>query len=76
MFLFSFVWASSWHVQFARMEGAATDIKEAALLMSTISKDIQKKQRIYRIAELAVAAQKLEQQIQSAQLALHQVKSK
>ena len=58
------------------MEGAATDVKAAAGSLGQISKDIQQKQRLYRIAELVASAQKLEQQIQSARLALQQIQPK
>ena len=58
------------------MEGAATDVKAAASSLNQISKDIQQKQRLYRIAELIAASHKLEQQIQSAKLALQQIQPK
>ena len=58
------------------MEGAATDVKAAASSLHKISKDIREKQRLYRIAELVAATKNLEQQIQSAKLALQQIEPK
>ena len=68
-----FAWGSSWKVRFARMEGAATDIKEAAADLKKISTEIHRSKRIHRIAELSNTAKKLQKQIHAANLALERM---
>ena len=73
--LVSIAWAlgASWQVQLARMEGAATDIRESADSLSSIAEDIASSGHVHSTAELFQKAEQLEHQIELAALAAGQL---
>ena len=76
--LLAIAWAfgASWQVQLARMEGAATDIRESAASLSAVAEGIAASGHVHSTAELFHKADHLEQQIELAALAAEQLSIK
>ena len=71
--LLGIAFAASWNVQLARMEGAATDIKQSAEELNYVANEIIQSGRFQHPARLFDATQEVHKQIQSARLATEQL---
>ena len=73
--LVSWAMAASWSVQLARMEGAATDVRQSALVVHQVANSSVESNRFQQPAKLFHATYELHKQVQSANLALSQLQT-
>jgi hypothetical protein len=76
--LLAIAWAygASWQVQLARMEGAATDIREGAASLAETAAGIRESGHVHSVSELFHKSDHLNQQLEFAALAAEQLSIK